>query len=89
MSTLPALTGTTLISVLKKIGFAIDRQRGSHVFLTHPDGRATIIPAHEETIGPGLLSIILRDVGLSTEEFLDLNEKWISFPYPACLFYLY
>ena len=53
MSKLPALTGTALISILKKIGFTIDRQRGSHVFMKHPDGRATVIPIHaKETIGP-------------------------------------
>jgi predicted RNA binding protein YcfA (HicA-like mRNA interferase family) len=46
MSKLPALTGTALISILKKIGFTIDRQRESHVFMKHPDGRATVIPIH-------------------------------------------
>ena len=76
MSSLPALTGTDLISILKKIGFAVDRQRGSHVFMKHPDGRATVIPIHaKETIGPGLFSKILRDVDLSRQEFLDLIEK--------------
>jgi len=76
MSSLPALTGTDLISILKKIGFAVDRQRGSHVFMKHPDGRATVIPVHaKETIGPGLFSKILRDVDLSRQEFLDLIEK--------------
>ena len=76
MSSLPALTGTDLISILKKIGFAVDRQRGSHVFMKHPDGRATVIPVHaKETIGPGLFSKILRDVDVSREEFLDLIEK--------------
>ena len=76
MSSLPALTGTDLISILKKIGFAVDRQRGSHVFMKHPDGRGTVIPVHaKETIGPGLFSKILRDVDLSRQEFLDLIEK--------------
>jgi predicted RNA binding protein YcfA (HicA-like mRNA interferase family) len=76
MSSLPALTGTDLISILKKIGFAVDRQRGSHVFMKHPDGRGTVIPVHaKETIGSGLFSKILRDVDLSRQEFLDLIEK--------------
>jgi predicted RNA binding protein YcfA (HicA-like mRNA interferase family) len=76
MSSLPALTGTDLISVLKKIGFTVERQRGSHAFMKHPDGRATVIPVHaKETIGPGLFSKILRDVDVSREEFLGLIEK--------------
>ncbi len=76
MSKLPVLTGTALVSILKKIGFTIDRQRGSHVFMKHPDGRATVIPIHaKEAIGPGLFSKILRDADLSRDEFLDLIEK--------------
>ena len=38
----------------------MDRTRGSHVFLRHPDGRTTTVPIHSgETIGPGLLRAIL------------------------------
>ncbi len=52
MSTLPALTGGALFSLLAKIGFAPQRQNGSHVFLKHPDGRTTVVPIHSgETIG--------------------------------------
>ncbi|MGD0282424.1 MAG: type II toxin-antitoxin system HicA family toxin, partial [Dissulfurispiraceae bacterium] len=62
MSRLPSLTGKQVIAALKKAGFVTERQKGSHAFLRHPDGRATVVPAHTaETIGPGLLSKILRD----------------------------
>lgn len=75
MSKLPSLTGKEILSTLKKSGFVIDRQRGSHVFLKHPDGRATVIPVHSgETIGPGLLSKILRDAELTKDDFLKLLE---------------
>jgi len=75
MSKLPSLTGKEILSTLKKIGFVIDRQRGSHVFLKHPDGRATVVPVHSgETIGPGLLSKILRDAELTKDDFLKLLE---------------
>lgn len=73
MSKLPALTGKELISSLKKTGFVLDRQKGSHVFLKHPDGRATVVPVHSgETLGPGLMSKILRDVELTKDELLEL-----------------
>ncbi len=73
MSKFPALTGKEVMAALNKAGFTIQRQRGSHVFLRNPDGRATVVPVHVgETIGPGLLSKILRDAEMTREEFLKL-----------------
>jgi predicted RNA binding protein YcfA (HicA-like mRNA interferase family) len=58
MTKLPSLTGKDILSILKKLGFEIKRQKGSHVFLQHPDGRATVVPIHSgETIGPGLIKL--------------------------------
>jgi predicted RNA binding protein YcfA (HicA-like mRNA interferase family) len=76
MSKLPALTGGALISLLTKIGFARQRQKGSHVFMKHPDGRTAVVPIHSgEAIGPGLLAKILRDVDLTRDELLKLIEE--------------
>jgi predicted RNA binding protein YcfA (HicA-like mRNA interferase family) len=70
---LPALTGAEVIQALERGGFAVVRVRGSHHFLRHPDGRTTVVAAHSgETIGPGLMSKILRDCGLDREQFRDL-----------------
>ncbi|MGA2515625.1 MAG: type II toxin-antitoxin system HicA family toxin [Thermodesulfobacteriota bacterium] len=75
MSKLPSLTGKEVVSLLKKVGFVVERQRGSHVFLKHDDGRATVVPVHSgETIGPGLLSKILRDVEMTKDELLRILE---------------
>jgi predicted RNA binding protein YcfA (HicA-like mRNA interferase family) len=66
MPKLPNLTGKQLLSALSSLGFQVIRTRGSHYFARHPDGRATVVPAHAgETIGPGLLSRILRDCDIS------------------------
>jgi predicted RNA binding protein YcfA (HicA-like mRNA interferase family) len=71
MTRLPRLTGKEAVRALRKIGFQVVRTRGSHVFLRHPDGRVTTVPVHSrETLGPGLLRAILRDVELSVEDFL-------------------
>jgi predicted RNA binding protein YcfA (HicA-like mRNA interferase family) len=71
MTRFPALEGKEVVAVLKEHGFVEERQRGSHVFLKHADGRATVVPLHAgETIGPGLFAKILRDVELSREDFL-------------------
>jgi predicted RNA binding protein YcfA (HicA-like mRNA interferase family) len=70
---LPRPTGATLISALGRAGFEVVRVRGSHHFLQHPDGRSTVIPVHSgETIGPGLLTKILRDVELQREQLVEL-----------------
>jgi predicted RNA binding protein YcfA (HicA-like mRNA interferase family) len=76
MTKLPSLTGKDIISILKKLGFEIKRQKGSHVFLQHPDGRATVVPIHSgETIGPGLMAKILRDLNMTKEEFYQLLKE--------------
>ena len=69
----PRLRGRELIAALKVAGFNVARIKGSHHFLKHSDGRATVIPVHAgETIGPGLYNKILRDVDLTNEELLRL-----------------
>jgi predicted RNA binding protein YcfA (HicA-like mRNA interferase family) len=73
MTELPALTGSILVKALQKVGFEVVRTKGSHYFLRHADGRSTVVPVHKgETIGPGLLSKILRDCEISRQDFLDL-----------------
>lgn len=72
MTRLPRLKGKEVVRALERAGFAIVRVRGSHVFLRHEDGRVTTVPVHSgETIGPGLLRSILRDIEMSLEEFLE------------------
>ena len=70
---LPALTGAEVIRALERGGFSVARVRSSHHFLRHEDGRTTVVPVHSgETVGPGLMSKILRDCGLDREQFRGL-----------------
>ncbi len=72
MSRNPRVSGTELVSALTRGGFQVIRVRGSHHFLRHTDGRATVVPVHSgETIGPGLLHKILRDCQLTIDELLS------------------
>jgi len=72
MTRLPRITGKEVLRILKALGFQPVRTRGSHVFLRHVDGRATVVPLHSgEIIGPGLLRSILRDVELTAEDLLQ------------------
>jgi predicted RNA binding protein YcfA (HicA-like mRNA interferase family) len=72
MSKLPRVTGKLLIAALARAGFSVVRTKGSHHFLRHADGRTTVIPVHSgETVGSGLLTKILRDIDVGSEQ---LNE---------------
>lgn len=76
MTQFPVFDGKEIIDILKGFGFVIDRQRGSHVFMKHRDGRVTVVPVHAgETIGPGLFAKILRDVDLTREDFLKDKKR--------------
>ena len=68
---LPLLKAKELIKILNKIGFEVIRQRGSHVYLKHKDGRCTVVPVHtNREIGRGLLKRILNEIDMSREDFI-------------------
>lgn len=74
MGGLRRLRGREVIAALKCAGFVVLRVRGSHHFLRPRDGRASVVACHSgETIGPGLMSKILRDVEMESEQF----EAWL------------
>jgi len=75
MSKLPLLTAKELIRILHNLGFELKRQKGSHKFFQHGDGRTTVIPDHgKETIDRGLLNkIIKQDLLMSIEDFINLK----------------
>jgi len=43
---LPRPAGSDVVRALGKAGFDVVRTKGSHHFLQHPDGRATVVPVH-------------------------------------------
>jgi len=74
MSKLPVLKPQEVISRLGTLGFVEIRQRGSHKQFRHPDGRVTTVPFHKgQDISPVLLRKIARDIGISAEEFVDVD----------------
>ncbi|MBV2245708.1 MAG: type II toxin-antitoxin system HicA family toxin [Lentimicrobium sp.] len=65
-----------LEKLLLYLGFEIKRQKGSHVFYRHPDGRYTTLPHHGNVeIGRSLLRQILRELGLSPEQIIETLKK--------------
>ena len=70
MSQLPRISGREVVKALGKIGYERDRQRGSHIILRQkvvPHRRVTV-PDHDE-VAKGTLRAIIREVGLTVEEF--------------------
>jgi predicted RNA binding protein YcfA (HicA-like mRNA interferase family) len=73
MPRLPTLSGEQLIRVLKKAGFAVVRQKGSHVSLQKASFK-TVVPMHDE-LAKGTLLGILKQCGLSKGDLIRLISK--------------
>ena len=70
---MPSATAREFRKVARKLGVSRARQTGSHERWNHPDGRAVTIPIHGgNEIDPPLFYKILRQLGVSLEEFLEL-----------------
>ena len=69
---LPLLSAREVIRILRKMGFEEIRQKGSHKYFRHPDGRTTVVPVHPgRDIGKGLLKRIMNEVQVDREEFFS------------------
>ena len=73
MVRLPDVSGRELIKALKKAGYVVDRQKGSHIILrrTEPPHRRVVVPEHKE-IAKGTIRAILRQTGITKEELVEL-----------------
>ena len=61
---------------LRKLGFEVVRQKGSHVLYRHPDGRVTSVPNHPgRDLALPLTREILREIDLSVSEFARLIKS--------------
>jgi predicted RNA binding protein YcfA (HicA-like mRNA interferase family) len=69
LAKLRPVDGRQLIKILcNHYGFSAIRQKGSHVTLTNGSVYVTV-PAKE--IRAGLLNVILKDCGISQDDFLE------------------
>jgi len=73
VSTLPVVSGRDVVRALASIGYVLDRQRGSHLILRqqNPPHRRLTVPDHKE-VAKGTLRAIVRQAGLTIQEFRDL-----------------
>jgi predicted RNA binding protein YcfA (HicA-like mRNA interferase family) len=65
-------SGAEAVRKFQRAGWSAVRQKGSHVMLTKPGYQWTLsVPQHSE-LGPGLLRKLIRQAGLTIEEFNEL-----------------
>ncbi|MCE5314250.1 type II toxin-antitoxin system HicA family toxin [bacterium] len=76
MTRLPIIDCKAMEKLLLQLDFEIVRQKGSHVFYRHSDGRTTTIPHHPgRDLGRPLIREILREVDISPEQFVEILGK--------------
>ena len=71
MPKLPALKAREVIRILERAGFYEVRQRGSHLQLKRGNLLVTV-PVHSGDLNPTTLRSIIRQAGMTVEEFLAL-----------------
>jgi len=73
---LPSLSGREVVKALSRIGYVVDHQKGSHIILRNiePPYRRLTVPSHPD-IAKGTLRAIMRQSGLSLDEFIKLLKK--------------
>lgn len=76
MTRLPIVDFKTMEKVLRDLGFQPIRQKGSHVFYRHPDGKTTTLPHHPgRDLARPLIREILREIELTPEQFQEALKK--------------
>ena len=75
MSRLTLIDAPNLERLLIQLGFSKTRQKGSHAFYRHADGRTTTIPFHVgKDLPRPLLREILREINISINEYNELVQ---------------
>ena len=70
MTKIPIVDARKMERVLNHLGFIATRQRGSHVFYRHDDGRTTTLPHHPgRDLARPLIRSILREIDLTPDKF--------------------
>jgi predicted RNA binding protein YcfA (HicA-like mRNA interferase family) len=76
MTAITPISAKRMTAVLRRLGFMPLRQRGSHAYYKHPDGRRAVVPMHVgEDLGKGIIREILRSIGISSQEFARLRKQ--------------
>jgi predicted RNA binding protein YcfA (HicA-like mRNA interferase family) len=67
------ISGQELVRALQRIGFVVNRQRGSHIVLRRDSPYARVVVPDHKRIRPGTLRQILTEADLTVEQLLELR----------------
>ena len=71
---LPRVTASELLRALKRDGWEVQRQRGSHLILAHPSKVGLlVVPMHTGQLKVGLVADTLKDAGLTPDDLRRLS----------------
>jgi len=65
----PRVSGAQAVRALERLGFAVARQRGSHIVMRRGSS-GCVVPNHRE-LKTGTLAGVLKQAGVSAEEFTE------------------
>ena len=66
------VSGQELVKALQRVGFVVNRQKGSHIVLRRENPFARVVVPDHKQIRLGTLRQILNEAGLSVEQLLEL-----------------
>ena len=70
MSRLKLIDARRMEKLLFRLGFEKVRQKGSHAFYRHPDGRVTTVPHHKaKVLACPLIREILREIEIAVKDY--------------------
>jgi predicted RNA binding protein YcfA (HicA-like mRNA interferase family) len=72
MSKLPQVSGQECVGALKRLGFSVIRQRGSHIIMRREDPFAQLVVPDHKQLDRGTLRSILREADLTVEVFISV-----------------
>jgi predicted RNA binding protein YcfA (HicA-like mRNA interferase family) len=72
MSKLPSISGRECVAALNRAGFYERRQSGSHIILQRDEPKTMIVVPDHKELDRGTLRAIIRQTGLTVDEFLEL-----------------
>ncbi|MBE9237747.1 type II toxin-antitoxin system HicA family toxin [Anabaena aphanizomenioides LEGE 00250] len=70
MGRLSNISGKQAVKIFEKLGYVVDHQTGSHIILWHESKPILSVLNHKE-LAPGLLRSLIRQAGITVDEFLE------------------
>jgi predicted RNA binding protein YcfA (HicA-like mRNA interferase family) len=67
------LSGRELVKILLRVGFVVNRQKGSHIVLRRESPFARVVVPDHKRIRPGTLRQVLNEAGITVEQLLELR----------------